>query len=177
MNREKQKSQVIRDGSLRFLLLQIIFFCRVLDIRVTKVMHSCVRNADGGDHLLEILIHGMDGKRVSKIVREHKPGFLPMLRSLEPRFKLDVPMMPQQLHHPRRGRDRPGLVVFQRGKYILPVFLLALELLVDQEDALLEIDAIPCQAKTSPSRRPVNSVTVYNVSYRWPLMAVRNAEI
>ena len=45
MNREKQKSQVIRNGSLGFLLLQRIFFCRVLDIRVPEVVEADVAQA------------------------------------------------------------------------------------------------------------------------------------
>ena len=41
-NRQKQKTQTIKteSGSLGFLLFRIIFFCRVLDIRVPEIMDS-----------------------------------------------------------------------------------------------------------------------------------------
>ena len=112
--------------------------CLGLDIWVTKIMHPRVRDTDGSDHFLEILVHGMDCKMMTKIIRKHKAGFLPMLRSLETGFKLDVPMMTQQFHYPRRGRNRPGFIIFQRGEYILAaLFLFALELLVNQDNAPL----------------------------------------
>ena len=68
---EKQKSQVIRSGNLRFLLLQIKFFCRVLDIRVSEVMESNLLHAEGFYDFFERMVNRLVAQVSSYFCCEH----------------------------------------------------------------------------------------------------------
>jgi len=78
LNSEKQKSQVIRNGNLRFLLLQIIFFCRVLDIRVAQIVKTSFRHTDIFCELLEFKVYRLRTEITTMFFREYKvEGVMP----------------------------------------------------------------------------------------------------
>ncbi len=81
-----------------FLLLQIIFFCRGLDIRVAEVVKAYIWCVDLRHDSFEAVVHGPIGQPVPDLIGKHQRGIDPTGPNGQSLGRLLLLVQPQQLH-------------------------------------------------------------------------------
>ncbi len=120
---------------------------------VPEVMGPCVRPADAGGNLLEILVKRQDHVVPSQFIRKNQVVLVaPGRASFQPVLRLLPLFRPQIFKRNRRRLDGSGLAALGgRGKEVFTAAcLLLLELLADGDPPSLEIHLFPRKAQAFP---------------------------
>jgi len=137
-------------------------FCRVLDIRVTKVMDSGIRGTDFCSQLFEVIVGGLRVKMCACGLGENKicrhlffcfPSN-PIASGIQTILNLAGLPSAQRVFNIAGNSQYSTLVVFQGSEHIPAVFQWALlQLTIDPQAMFAVVDTIPGQPKCFPQTK------------------------
>ena len=111
---------------------------------MAEIVQTCIRQTDGGNDLLVIVVKGAGGQMVTLCVCEHIPAVMPEGTSFQPVPSLLRPVFLQQLHHGGGGGDGAALVIFGGSKDIFSrVARDVLELFINTDYPTLQVYSLP----------------------------------